>query len=90
MQLASRGLIEYYLAELNEPKQRRARPHLRGGIAPTPMRDASRQRSRCTCGGCTCCVENARWERIFNEKFADPDYYCPRPATMGSSLSSWG
>jgi hypothetical protein len=30
---------------------------------------------RCTCGTCKQCLENARWERIFNEKFGDPDYY---------------
>ena len=29
----------------------------------------------CSCGKCARCVENARWDRIFNEKFADPDYY---------------
>jgi hypothetical protein len=30
---------------------------------------------RCSCGQCPECVMNARWERIFNEKFADPGYY---------------
>jgi hypothetical protein len=30
---------------------------------------------RCTCGGCFECIDNARWERIFQAKFADPDYY---------------
>jgi hypothetical protein len=30
---------------------------------------------RCQCRVCPACLENARWERIFQEKFADPDYY---------------
>src|SRR5262249_708953 len=38
-----------------------------------------RAAQRCQCGQCPACEENARWERIFNEKFADPDYYS-RPA----------
>jgi hypothetical protein len=42
---------------------------------------------RCACGTCTTCIENARWERIFREKFADPDYYTrPVRVIVGSSL----
>jgi hypothetical protein len=41
---------------------------------------------RCRCGVCCRCQENARWERIFNERFADPEYYKERPAPCGSSL----
>ena len=40
----------------------------------------------CKCGACAQCLDNAKWERIFNEKFADPDYYAPRPVERGSSL----
>ena len=40
----------------------------------------------CRCGKCSACKDNARWERIFNEKFADPDYYTPRSVPQGSSL----
>ena len=36
---------------------------------------AKREWRRCTCGQCPRCMENARWERIFLERFADPDYY---------------
>ena len=42
---------------------------------------------RCGCGGCKLCVENARWERIFDERFADPDYYGPKLPRVGSTLS---
>ena len=41
---------------------------------------------RCHCGTCARCREDARWERIFNERFADPDYYKERPARFGSSM----
>jgi hypothetical protein len=30
-------------------------------------------------------VDNARWERIFQEKFADPNYYA-KPLRRDSSL----
>ena len=39
---------------------------------PTKSRRAS---GRCHCGECRNCQENARWERIFQEKFANSDYY---------------
>jgi hypothetical protein len=42
-------------------------------------------RKRCTCGVCNSCLDNARWERIFQEKFADPHYY-ERRQRSGSSL----
>ena len=41
---------------------------------------------RCACRQCAVCRDNARWERIFQEKFADPTYYSPRPPRRGSSL----
>ena len=36
---------------------------------------ARRRRRLCRCGKCGTCKDNARWERIFQEKFADPEYY---------------
>lgn len=48
------------------------------------------QSPRCRCGVCATCVENARWERIFQEKFADPGYYGFRAPSPVSSLSSGG
>jgi hypothetical protein len=47
----------------------------------------SARRRRCHCGACSTCQENARWEKIFNEKFADPNYYKPQPVRHTSSLS---
>jgi len=45
---------------------------------------------RCHCGTCPRCMEEARWDRIFNERFADPDYYKDRPTQFGSSLGWLG
>jgi len=42
---------------------------------------------RCKCGHCEGCIEEARWERIFNEKFASPDYYGPRIQANWSTLA---
>ena len=44
------------------------------------------RRKQCQCGSCGTCLDNARWEAIFNAKFADPDYYKARPVRGGSSL----
>jgi hypothetical protein len=41
--------------------------------APEPSGPA--ERVTCRCGTCRRCVDNARWERIYREKFEDPDYY---------------
>jgi hypothetical protein len=48
------------------------------------------RRQRCTCGACQPCLENARWERIFNEKFADHSYYRNRGPQFSSPLSEAG
>lgn len=45
---------------------------------PVPQAHAAKSRraaGRCHCGQCRNCTENARWERIFQEKFANSDYY---------------
>jgi hypothetical protein len=43
---------------------------------------------RCQCGACGQCAENARWDRIFEAKFADPDYYTrPLIVSHGSPLA---
>ncbi|MGA3237873.1 MAG: hypothetical protein ABSG03_16385 [Bryobacteraceae bacterium] len=43
--------------------------------------------SRCRCGVCRVCTEEARWEKVFKEKFADPTYYGDRPPRFSSPLS---
>jgi hypothetical protein len=46
-------------------------------VDPPPKRQAKPRRNsgRCECGVCRTCLENARWERIFREKFASSEYY---------------
>jgi hypothetical protein len=39
------------------------------------------------CGRCHRCLDNARWERIFAEKFADPTYYEKRLVSHSSPLA---
>jgi hypothetical protein len=39
------------------------------------------------CGRCVRCLDNARWERIFREKFADPTYYEERLVKYTSPLA---
>jgi hypothetical protein len=41
----------------------------------------------CTCGACRRCEDNARWNRIFDEKFADPSYYGRVTVRHNSSLA---
>lgn len=65
----------------NPPRSRR--PYRR---RPQPGPVSSRAARRCSCGICPTCQENARWERIFREKFEDPNYYKSRPRLGGSSL----
>jgi hypothetical protein len=46
-----------------------------------------RRRQDCACGACHTCLENARWEKIFNERFADHSYYRNRGPQFSSPLS---
>jgi hypothetical protein len=69
-----------------KPKSTRKAARAREELAlessrPTP-------RARCRCGSCRKCEEDARWERIFIEKFADPMYYAERVPSLGSPLAS--
>jgi len=52
-----------------------------------PEEAATRVRPRCGCGMCTACQDEARWERIFQAKFADPHYYDYHGPRGRSSLS---
>jgi hypothetical protein len=85
MQLSTAQTIEALLASIGEPVRgsRHRNPVV---VNPKPVR--AHKSSRCV-PGCTCrmCVDNARWERIFQEKFADPNYYSDPTTRNGSSLS---
>ena len=51
-----------------------------GGKAPKSPRP------RCRCGRCARCADDARWERIFAEKFEDPYYYTSHLVRFSSTL----
>lgn len=54
----------------------------------TPRLDRIDSRQQpCRCGSCKTCVSNARWERVYNEKFADGDYYIGMRLSNRSPLS---
>ena len=52
-----------------------------------PERRAPKVR-HCKCGICPYCIDNARWERVFAEKFADPAYYKQQAVRYQSPLAS--
>ena len=60
----------------------------RGFATPPPKLPSRIVRRRCACGNCAACVDNARWERIFEAKFADRDYYTRPVMRQGSPLSA--
>jgi hypothetical protein len=68
------------------PRAPRGRPDLE---RPSESKRVSTPR-HCTCGTCAFCQDNARWERIFQERFADPEYYKRRGVKHVSSLSDPG
>jgi len=87
MQLSTTQTIEALLASIAQPpRSQRNRVQ-----APIPARMARPNKVVRCLRGCTCrtCSDNARWERIFQEKFADPDYYSDPITRNGSSLADY-
>jgi hypothetical protein len=83
--------------ELASPESIGALMREQGNFTPVRRRHGARDaagpasrgpRMRCRCGQCPQCLDNARWERIFKEKFADPDYYARRVTRISSPLTS--
>lgn len=68
-------------------EQRKTRPRKVRTFDPQAFRYAGPKPKRCRCGECAACIDSARWERIFQEKFADPNYYDRPLAGNGSSLN---
>ena len=83
MELASPESIRALMQGYGNPTPVRLR---RG--AQNVARPAKRGRKmRCKCGQYWQCRDDARWERIFAEKFADPNYYTHPVTRRGSSLA---
>ena len=78
--------------EATESRARRsAGPRMRRTTPPPGERvyqPPAYKTRRCRCGVCAGCKDNARWERIFAEKFADPTYYCGPVIRRGSPLNT--
>jgi hypothetical protein len=60
-----------------EPELFRQPAAQRRAVSPAekPGEPTARQCRTRRCGRCLRCLDEARWERIFAEKFADPTYY---------------
>lgn len=83
MELSSPESIRALVAVFEDPKP------VRGRHAPEVARSARNGRgTRCKCGHCRQCLDNARWDRIFTEKFADPGYYSRMTIRTASPLTS--
>jgi len=80
MELRNQDLLKTLYPSTAQPGMRSAAPKIPNRVLP----------KRCRCGRCTACLDNARWERIFQEKFADPSYYTLRPLTQKSTLYGLG
>jgi hypothetical protein len=54
------------------------------------MRQTLPASKRCRCGLCSICRDNARWERIFQEKFGqqERDYYSAERRAAGVSANA--
>lgn len=88
MELADPRLLDQLIKSPAPPKPRLSRPEKAARDLQRAAPRAPKRRSRrCACGRCSFCLENQRWERIFQEKFADPQYYRDGPnLRRGSSL----
>ena len=101
MELTSDRTVEELLASVGHTRGKRGvadgptapseanRPYKRRHSTSSPG-VSPRQQRRCSCGTCAVCLDNAKWERVFNEKFADPNYYKASSTRSGSSLSWLG
>ena len=85
MELSSEESIRAFVRTFEDPIRGPA-PSWRAGCPAQPAR--RERRVRCQCGQCHQCLEDARWERIFAEKFADPNYYTRRVIRCSSPLIS--
>lgn len=94
-QFAIPGVRRQY--NLGKPPAKPApQPAVPSRIAPLPVSLAAppkaamspaRRRAFCQCGSCKTCTDNQRWERIFQEKFADPAYYGALQLRHNSALA---
>jgi hypothetical protein len=93
MELSSHATISELISDTERSARVIRRPRmtlLRADSRADYRAPASKSRLRiCRCGECRECAENARWDRIFNEKFADPEYYSREYIRYESPLNQW-
>ena len=82
MELTSPESIRGLLAAFGDPTR------VRRTSAMDVPRPRKGRRMICRCGQCRPCLDDARWDRVFTEKFADPSYYTRRVIHTSSPLSS--
>lgn len=63
------------------------RPRAPGALPAVAGISRVERRQYCQCGKCKRCLDNARWERVFNEKFLDPTYYGRLTVRHSSTLA---
>jgi hypothetical protein len=80
MEISDPDVIQSLLEDIRNPRKQARKPDDR---YEAPTRKSMRR--NCQCGRCAGCLTNLRWERIFQAKFADPEYR-NRPRKGGSSL----
>ena len=78
--------------EATDPQPHRSTgPRMRRTTPPpgeSVYRPPAYKTRRCRCGVCAGCKDNASWERIFAEKFADPTYYSGPVIRYASPLNA--
>jgi hypothetical protein len=84
MELSSPESIRALIAAHGNP----TRIHKHDGTQDIARSARKSRRMTCRCGHCPQCLDNARWERIFVEKFADPAYYTRSVIRIASPLTS--
>jgi hypothetical protein len=93
MELSDSATIRSFLEANHFVRRSRTSPRmpvLREGTMPSYCAPAAKSNGKrnCHCGYCGDCLENARWERVFQAKFADPDYYVGLRLRNESPLNS--
>jgi hypothetical protein len=88
MELCDYITLAGLLADLNQPPRKQSSRRIRQAeLPPVYQPPAHKVKVRqCKCGTCDTCVDTARWERIFQQKFADPLYYATRDLPHNSPL----
>jgi hypothetical protein len=85
VELADTAMISQLMEKRATAKPSRIRAQAARGAAPARRAPLK----RCKCGKCRVCLDNARWELVFQQKFADPYYYALHPPRHVSSLNGF-